>query len=181
MNLIRTSPSGTPDHRTLATDRLVSKNLALDQDRGSVVARRIGRLSRGDQLVVSAQARMDISRLPYNVVFSSQLIVTDRRGDVLRGDTASFVSSRGELGEGNGFNCTQNKGSCTIRKVGVLNVDKTPMTKAGRPIPLFISLVTRAGPKQLEARPGDRVRVAATRLRANVYPNRVRLEREKSR
>lgn len=175
LNLIRTSPGGNPEHRTAVTSRPVSEELRLDQERGSVLARRLGGLDGGDQLVVGAKAKVDISHLPYNVVLSSQLIVTDRRGDVVRGRGASFVSSRGELDEGNGFNCTQNKGRCTIKKVGVLTVQEAPRTRSGKPMPLFISLVTRAGPKQQEAAPGDRVRVAGGTLRVTRYPGRVRL------
>lgn len=173
INLVRFSPAGTPQHRTAVSSRLVTRKLGLDQRRSSVLARRLRGLEKGDQLVVGAKARVEISRLPYNVVLSSQLIVTDHRGDLVRGAGASFVSSRGELDEGNGFNCTQNKGRCTIRKVGVLSVTRTPRTESGRPMPLFVSLVTRAGPKRMEASAGDRVRVIAGSLRVTRYPARV--------
>lgn len=174
LNVIRTSPAGRVKHRTAVDSRPDSSELGLEQERSVVLARRLRGLERGEQLVVSAKARVDIASLPYNVVLSSQLIVTDRRGDVVRGAGASFVSSRGELDEGNGFNCTQNKGRCTIRKVGVLTVRKRP-SRSGRPLPLFVTLVTRAGPKRLPAAPGDRVRVLAGSVRVLRYPSRANL------
>lgn len=177
INLVRFSPAGIPEHRTAVTSRLLSRELSLDQERGAVLAGRLRGLEPGEQLVVGAEARVDISRLPYNVVLSSQLIVTDRRGDLVRGRGASFVSSRGELDEGNGFNCTQNRDRCTIRKVGVLTVKRTPRTASGKPMPLFVSLVTRAGPKQMPAAAGDRVRLVGGRLRVTRYPNRARHRR----
>ena len=175
LNVIRTSPAGTVQHRTAVDSRPVSEELPLDQERSAVLARRLRGLERGEQLVVSAKARVDIASLPYNVVLSSQLIVTDRRGDVVRGAGASFVGSRGELDEGNGFNCTQNKGRCTIRKVGVVTVRKAPRKRSGRPLPLFVTLVTRAGPKHIPAAPGDRVHVLAGSVRVLRYPSRVSL------
>jgi hypothetical protein len=175
LNLIRFSPADEPQHRTATTSRTVTRRLPLDQKRSPVLARRLHGLDRGDQLVVSATASVDISALPYNVVLSSQLIVTDRSGDVVRGRGASFVSSRGELDEGNGFNCTQNKGRCSIHKVGVVTVERRPRTRSGRPMPLFVSLVTRAGPKHREAASGDRVTVTGGKLRVDRYPLRDRI------
>lgn len=176
LNLTRTSPRGVPLHRTATSAKVIENRLPLDQDRGAMLGARLGRLERGEQIEVEARATVDISHLPYNVVLSSQLLVTDRRGDVVRGRGARFVSSRGEISEGNGFNCTQSKGRCTIAKVGAVSVNKAPTTRSGRPMPLYATLVTRAGPKRLEAAPGDRVDIVGGALRAIRYPPAARLD-----
>jgi len=132
-----------------------------------VFAQRLRRLDPGNQMAVSATARIDISSVPYNVVLSSQLIVTDRRGDVVRGVAAHSVSQRGELDEGNGFNCTKTKDLCTIHKVGVLRVEKRLRT-TGKD--LYLTLVTRAGPKRTQAHSGDRVRVAGGGIKTRLFP-----------
>jgi hypothetical protein len=175
LNVVRTSPEGNPDHRTYRTSRIVSRNLGLDQQRAVVFAQRLDGLKGGAQLIVEAKAVADISHLPYNVVFSSQLIITDKRGDIVRDRGARFIGERGELDEGNGFNCTQNKGRCTIRKVGVVSVTKTPVTKGGRPMDLYVALVTVAGPKRTSAAPGDRVPIRGGTLRTIRYSPRVAL------
>jgi len=169
LNLVRTTPAGSPKHRVAVARRLLTRRLKPDRERHPILASRLGRLHRGDQLVVEAHADVDISQLPYNVVLSSQLIVTDRRGDVVRGRGATFVSSRGELDEGNGFNCTQSKRRCRIRKVGVLRVERTPRTESGKNMPLFVSLVSRAGPKRMPASEGDRVLARSGALRVTLF------------
>lgn len=175
LNVVRISPGGNPEHRVHRTAKPASRKLRLDQQRAAVLAQRLGGLKSGDQIAVEAKAVADISHLRYNVVLSSQLIITDRRGDVVRGRGARFTSQRGELDEGNGFNCTQNKLRCAIRKVGVLSVKKTPVTKGGKPMALYVTLVTAAGPKHASAASGDRVRIRGGRLRTVRYPARVAL------
>jgi hypothetical protein len=139
--------------RLYSTDRRVNRRLDLDQRREVIYTHRVDGLREGAQLVAEARARVDIRRLPYNVVLSSQLILTDRRGAVVRGGAAKLASMRGEFDEGNGFNCTRSQGICTIHKVGVL----TMIRDAPRGRHLFVTLVTRAGPKSDAAMPGDHV------------------------
>lgn len=158
LNLVRFR-NGRPPAVELSTDDRLSPRLLLDQGRNVIYSQRLDDLALGEQFVVRAVAPIDITRLPYNVVLSSQLIVTDGRGDLTPGRSRQFVTSRGELDEGNSFNCTQNKRLCLIRKLGVMRVREHPLTASGKPMPLFLSLVVRAGPKADDAPEGDRARV----------------------
>lgn len=167
LNLIHFAPRVPEGSRKLVAHARTTSRLRLNQDRAAIYSRRLRHLGPGSQMAVSAKARIDISSVPYNVVLSSQLIVTDERGDVVRGLAARSVSQRGELDEGNGFNCTKNNDRCTIHKVGVLRVER-PLRTAGRS--LYITLVTRAGPKRAAAAPSDRVRVAGGGLEIRLFP-----------
>lgn len=158
LNVVRVHPAGKLRSKGATATARVEHRLHLDQRREVIYSQRLRGLSRGEQLVVDATARVDIGALPYNVVLSSQLILTDRPGATDRGLAKSVASMRGEFDEGNGFNCTQNLGTCTIQKVGVIEM-KRSATRAGRPADLYATLVTRAGPKHLEARTSDRVEV----------------------
>lgn len=175
LNVVRFHPAGSVPNRRYDTSSRASRRLHLDQRREVIYSQRLDDLEEGDQLVAEARARVDISHLPYNVVLSSQLILTDRRGGITRGSAAKLASMRGELSEGNGFNCTLNHGTCTIHKVGVVTMLRDARRKSGRARPLFVSLVTRAGPKRLDARAGDRANVSAGGwLRVTRYPHRFR-------
>jgi hypothetical protein len=175
LNVVRFHPAGRVPSRRYDTTRRVRRHLRLDQRREVVYSQRLDGLEAGDQLVAEARARVGISHLPYNVVLSSQLILTDRRGATRRGRAAKLASLRGEISESNGFNCTLNLGVCTIHKVGVVTMLRDARRDSGRPRPLFVSLVTRAGPKRRDARPGDRAIVRRGGwLRLTRYAHRFR-------
>lgn len=167
LNLVHFAPTIPKGSRQSEAHARKTPHLRLNQDRAAIYSQRFRHLKPGSQMSVSAKARIDISSVPYNVVLSSQLIVTDKSGDVVRGVAAHSVSQRGELDEGNGFNCTKNKNQCTIHKVGVLRVEKPLRTRGGD---LYITLVTRAGPKRTEAAPSDRVRVAGGGITTQLFP-----------
>jgi hypothetical protein len=170
LNVVRFHPAGKVPSRRYDTSERERRDLHLDQRREVIYSQRLDGLEAGDQLVAEARARVDISHLPYNVVLSSQLILTDGRGATTRGRAAELASLRGEITEGNGFNCTLNLGTCAIHKIGVL----TMLKDAGRR-PLYVNLVTRAGPKRLDARSGDRAKVAEGGwLRTSRYAHRFR-------
>ena len=173
LNAIRFRAAAGAGVRPVSTDNPVTDRLHLDQRREVVFSRPLPPMRDGDELDVSARARVDISKLPYNVVLSSQLVVTTSRKSIRRGRASKLVSLRGEVSEGNGFNCTRNKGVCTIRKVGIARMRRDAV-RHGRPTPLFISLLTRAGPKQLEAASWDRAVIRGGRLKAIRYRDEAR-------
>jgi hypothetical protein len=175
LNVVRFHPAGRVPSRRYDTSARQRRKLHLDQRREVIYSQRLDGLEAGDQLVAEARARVDISHLPYNVVLSSQLILTDRRGATTRGKAAKLASLRGEISESNGFNCTLNLGTCTIHKIGVVTMLEDARRDSGRPRPLFVSLVTRAGPKRLDARSGDRAIVSRGGwLRLTRYSHRFR-------
>lgn len=106
-------------------------------DREVIYSARVGNLKAGDQLVVSAQARTAIDRLPYNVFQRTEVVLAKSKrstkafGKVL--DTTARASAS------NGFNCTQKKSAhsnvCRIDKTGVLSVKKKAKG------PFFVNLV----------------------------------------
>lgn len=167
LNLVHFAPRKPEGSRRVAAHARTTSRLRLDQDRAAIYSQHLRHLEPGNQMAVSAKARIDISAVPYNVVLSSQLIVTDKRGDVVRGIAARQVSQRGELDEGNGFNCTKNKNRCTIHKVGVLRVERPLRATGGG---FFLTLVTRAGPKRTQAGPNDRVRVVSGGITTRLFP-----------
>jgi hypothetical protein len=143
-----TASTATPRRRKLRPDlkRRVAYSLRLD------------RLRDGEQLDVRALLRTDISHLRYAVRSSARLILADSPTAVRQG---RFVKGhallRGEISENNGSNCTQREGTCVYRKVGVLEMRRSAVDAAGRPVPLFVNVVTVFGPKVREAQGGDRV------------------------
>lgn len=96
--------------------------------------------------------------LPYSTRTSAQIVLAQGRGEVRPGPLARRVGSGGEITEANGFNCTRVKAVCITRKAGVLRIRRDSELD-GRSRPLFVNVVMIVGPKQKEARPGDRQRV----------------------
>ena len=84
LNVVRFHPAGAVPNRRYATSQPERRALHLDQRREVIYSQRLDGLEPGDQLVAEARARVDISHLPFNVVLSSQLILTDRRGGTTR-------------------------------------------------------------------------------------------------
>jgi hypothetical protein len=115
-------------------------------------------LGKGEQLAVSATMRTDISKLRYAVRTSARLILADSPHSTKPSRFVERVaSSHGEISENNGSNCTQDEGTCTARKVGVLTIRRDAVKRRGRGVPLYVNLVTVLGPKVRQAHAGDRV------------------------
>ena len=158
LNVVRYHPAGYLEPERQRITKPANRKLPLTQRRTVVYSVPLPDLVAGEQLAVEATANVDISHLPYNVIVSSQLILTDSPDATDRGLAKEITTGRGEFDEGNGFNCTLNLRFCTIRKVGVMRMKKDAV-RAGRPVTLYATLVTNAGPKHLEAKSKDRVRV----------------------
>lgn len=133
------------------------RRVPLDFRRRVIISKRLDRLERDEQLAVSVRLRTDISRLPYAVRSSARLILADRPNAT---KASEFVKAharlRGEIAENNGENCTQPERVCTIRKVGVAEIRRS-VERGGRPVPLYVNLVTVFGPKSPRAQGRDRV------------------------
>jgi hypothetical protein len=155
---------GAPQPRVGHTSRLRLKDSPIDKKRHVVLSKRVRGLRRGEQLEVSAHLRTTISRLPYTVRTTSQLVLArspravepDRR-------TARIALLNGEIDESNGFNCVLPAGSCTVRKLGVTRVDRS----AHR---LFVNLVLLSGPKRAAAHAGDASKLSHAELTVRRYP-----------
>ena len=155
---------GAPKPRVGRTRSLRMKSSPMDKERHVVVSKKLRGLRAGEQFEVSARLRTTISRLPYTVRTTSQLVLArspravepDRR-------TAGIALLGGEIDESNGFNCVLPAGSCTLRKLGVMRVDRSARR-------LYVNLVLLSGPKRANAHKGDASKLGPAALTVRRYP-----------
>jgi hypothetical protein len=142
-----------------------------DLNKAVVFSQRLTGLGHGDQLAVRASMRTDISRLSYNVLVQSKLIVTSGPDATKVTRLAKRVTDLdGELAEANGFNCTQASTPCTTLKAGVGSLRADARDRSGNPVPLYANLVAGTNAKRASATSGDALSVLGGRLRVTRYP-----------
>jgi hypothetical protein len=152
INAIRYRGMTPSDSRTSSIDVPTRRALPPDLKKRVVYSAPLDSLERGEQLAVSATMRTDISRLRYAVRTSARLILADSALATRQGPLVKRVAvGEGEISENNGSNCTQDEGTCTTRKVGVVEI------RRDAPRPLYVNLVTVLGPKVHRAHYDDRV------------------------
>lgn len=166
INAIRLRPNSEDQASMLKATGRVHGALPPNLSKQVVYSQRLEGLEEGEQLVVDAKMKTDISHLPYATRIGARVILAVGRGATSQGRQAKNVAElNGEISENNGFNCTQLEGSCVTRKVGVLEI------KQDAHGPLFVNLVAITGPKGATAGSGDRVKVTrAGFLRVQRYP-----------
>jgi hypothetical protein len=158
ISAIRLRGRGSPDLRKQRTGRLQNRKLRLDRRKKVIYSTRVP-VRGGDVIAASAKLILATGTVPYRFRTGAQLITarsateTTSRGYARRG-----VSERGEVGEMNGFNCTQNRPRCVLSKVGMLRVWQRSRATSK---PLFVNLVAEVNPKQAVARRGDRVVISS--------------------
>jgi hypothetical protein len=175
INAVRYRDTVPSDFRRLGTRKLRFRAAPPDLRRRVMISKRLRGLRGGEQLAVSAGFREDISSLPYAVRTSVYVILAEsprkaRPGDFVKSHALRF----GEISENNGQNCTKPPGTCTYRKVGVLEMRRDAVTPRGRRKPLYVNLVAVLGPKVRKARPHDRVRLRKGSIRVERFPPRLR-------
>jgi hypothetical protein len=157
INVTRYRNARPGDFTTLRTPAPLRTRLEPDFRRRVVFSRRLDGLREGEQLAVAAAISLDISHLRYALRDSTRLILAESPRDTRQ---SAFVKHhallRGEISENNGSNCTQDERACTSRKVGVLEM-RRDVERGGRPVALYVNLVTVVGPKAAKARARDRV------------------------
>ncbi len=158
INAIVRSPADGAYPKPRVSRARVHKVLPLDLKPRVVYSQRLGNVRAGDQLEVQATVFTNIARLRYAAVTTTKVILAETRLGTHPGALARDVGGDGEITEGNGYNCTQNKATCISRKAGVLKITKDARS-AGEPRPLYVNVVVIVGPKRKRARPGDRDRV----------------------
>lgn len=157
-------------HRTPLTSQL-EVGSASDRNPTVVFSQPLRHLRSGDQLAAWANMRTDVSRLSYNVLVQSKLIVTSRPDATKVTHLAKQVTDLdGELTEANGFNCTQAATPCRTLKAGVGSMIADARDRSGSPVPLYVNLVTGTMAKRASATPGDTVAVPGGALRVTRYP-----------
>jgi hypothetical protein len=170
INAIRFRPADQPAIPAATSDHRVLKRVPPDFRRRVIYSMRLNGLRAGEQLEVSAKLKTKISSLPYNVRTSAQLVLAGSPTAAHANDAVRQAAQLGgEIDELNGFNCTLNRPSCTMRKVGIAHIDRSADG------PLFVNLYTILGPKHKHARSGDRVKIApGGGLRVVRYPAELR-------
>jgi hypothetical protein len=145
-----------------------------------VYSQRLGRLARGDVLLVRSAQRTAIRRLPYFI--SNQIVIGTR--PTATGPsrlTRRVVSRSGLATETTGFNCTIGASAfsspCRGIKAGLVTIERNPVDKRGRRVALYVNVVSRGFPKLAQARasfPPARVRRggALTVRRLRLSPGR---------
>jgi hypothetical protein len=175
INAIRYRDTVPSDFRTTRTRHLRKRAAPPDFKRRVVISKRLRGLRSGEQLAVTAGFREDISQLPYAVRTSVYVILAEsprhtRPGDFVKGHALGF----GEISENNGSNCTKPPGTCTYRKVGVLEMRHDAVTRRGQRKPLYVNVVTVLGAKVLQARRRDRVRFPTGWIHIVRFPPQLR-------
>lgn len=135
---------------------------------------RLDDLRKGDVLRISAEQRIGISSVPYNVYIGTRVIIstspTETRTD---GFVSKVISSGGEITEQNGFNCTQGgstyKGPCNSPKAATAYVKRKMPQKNGEPKPVFVNIVMAGLPKLASAHPNDRMSVGSGVIKTERY------------
>ena len=154
---------GAPKPRAGTTHGLRMKSSPIDKERHVVMSKKLHGLRGGEQFEVSAKLRTTISHLPYTVRTTSQLVLA-RRPNAVEPDpqTRRIALLGGEIDESNGFNCVLPAGSCTLRKLGVMRVDRSARR-------LYVNLVLLSGPKRANAHAGDAARLGPGALSVARY------------
>jgi hypothetical protein len=175
INAVRYRGVTPRDYTTSSTAVPHRRRLPPDLSKRVVYSAPLDRLERGEQLAISATMRTDISRLRYAVRTSARLILADSPNATRQSPLVKRVAvGQGEIAENNGSNCTQDEGTCTTRKVGVLEI------RRDAPQRLYVNLITVLGPKVRRAHGDDRVIVRrggirvvrfGPELNANVSPS----------
>jgi len=142
-----------------------------DRNHTVVFSQELPNLRKGDQVAAWSRMRTDISRLPYNVLVQSKLILTSRPDAAKVTHLAKqVVALDGELTEANGFNCTHATTPCQTLKAGVGSLIADPRDRSGALVPLYANLVVGTMAKRATASPGDVADVLDGSLRVTRYP-----------
>ena len=139
---------------TRGTDRRLVRQIPASFDGGdrAVYSLRMGHLEAGDVLLVRAQQRTAIKRIPYFV--AEHVVVAGQRSAVHPSPlTRRIAAPGGAATEGNGFNCTSGPSDwsspCLGKKAGLVVIRRTP------PRPLYVILTSRGFPKLAQAKRAD--------------------------
>jgi hypothetical protein len=150
-------PAGVPGATELFRNDLINTSLPLNE--GKKIKRRVVHSveipapRRNEVLAVDASYLATIDPIPYNTFIATRVIVADTPTSIESSGFAETVTQfRGDLTEGNGFNCTQGGPSgfrtpCTIQKAGAIRINEDAIDPTtGQFRSLFVNLVGAAKP-----------------------------------
>jgi hypothetical protein len=157
LNAIRFAPAPGPDITPLVSSTPLTPSIPIRKGEATVIySQQLNDLQRNDQFAVNATLTNNISHLPYNVRIKSRMVVApDPTATAPGKDVKQMTDPKGEIAEGNGFNCTQRAPDCVTGKVGVMTMRKDAKNDAGDPIPLYANVTLDAARPGAAARPSD--------------------------
>jgi ribosomal protein L39E len=128
-----------------------------------IYSQRINKLHEGDVIEASVRHLITISSLRYATFIGTDVVLARSPGAVSSaGLPRKVATGNGDLTEQNGFNCTHGPSAyrdpCRTRKAGAVQI-KRDAEQQGRPVPLWVNVVTAGLPKGTTAKPRDRMRV----------------------
>ena len=168
VNAIVRAPDTEVAVRSLETRRRLLSEIPMTAggsgQRSVVYSKRLRGLAVGDIIDARALQVASINHLDYAAFIGSQIIVADSpRGEHPGPIARRATTYRGEVTETNGFNCTQSgtdfSDPCRSPKTGIAAIRWAPVDKRGRPVPLYVNLISRAFPKRVGAMPDDVAKV----------------------
>ena len=147
-----------------------------DGDEGRRVVRslRLDGLRKGDAIRISADQRIGISSVRYNVYIGTRMIIaTSPKATRTDGFVSNVISSGGEVTEQNGFNCTQGgstyQNPCNSPKAATAYVKRKMPQRGGAPKPVFVNIVMAGLPKLATGQPNDKMSVGDGVIRTERY------------
>jgi hypothetical protein len=135
---------------------------------------RLEGLRKGDALRISAEQRIGISSVPYNVFIGTRMILSTSPTETrTNGFVSNVMSSGGEITEQNGFNCTQggsaHQNPCNAQKAATAYVKRRMPERGGEPKPVFVNIVMTGLPKLTTGQPSDKMSVLDGQIKAERY------------
>ena len=115
----------------------------------------------GDVLAFETSFLASIEHLAFNTFIGTRVIVATSPTATRSSGVAKEVALLGgEATEGNGFNCTQGssgyRSPCTVVKAGATEIVRDAVDSRGRPVPLYVNVVSAAAPKlSVDVTPAD--------------------------
>ena len=123
---------------------------------------------------ISAEQRIGISSVPYNVFIGTRMILSTSPTEIrTNGFVANVISNGGEITEQNGFNCTQGGSAyhdpCNAVKAATAVVKRRMPERGGEPKPVFVNIVMAGLPKLATGQPNDKMSVLDGEIRTERY------------
>jgi hypothetical protein len=150
-----------PRTRKAVSKHRVHRKIPMDRSgRGwtSVYSVKLSNLRAGDVITARARQILDIGHLGNAVFDSSQIILAQGRRRVRSGRIAKRSGRPPAFTAANGFNCTQGPSAyrtpCASRKVGQITIERRPVNRHGRPVPLFVNVISRGFLKTAQPKRG---------------------------
>jgi hypothetical protein len=158
-------PSAAPPPTESTSTTLVNASVPVTdtqkETRRVIHSAEIAEAERGDVLAFDTSFLASIEHLAFNTFIGTRVIVaTSPTATRSSGIAKQVALLGGEATEGNGFNCTQGRSGyrspCTVIKAGATEIVRDAVDNRGRPVQLYVNVVSAAAPKlSVDVTPAD--------------------------